>query len=162
MIGSAALVMTIAIPGIIRQFRRRRRLTGLLSAPDAATRTMHLRASDIQKGMNTFLCYAGVAFLFMILAIGLLLGPWLQHPAVLLEAPHPMNRHFLIWGIGSLVAAVLLLILAIKKGRPAECPLCGSLLNQVKVSNAICPNCKTRIIFDDQNPPPVADKAKHD
>jgi hypothetical protein len=155
-IGAMAVAMVIAILGIIRRIPRDRRLAALLNAPDAATRTMHLRASDIQKGMHTFMCYAVLAFFLSLLSVVLLLGPWLQHPAVLLEASHPMDRRLLIWGIGSLVAAVLLLILAIKKGRPAECPLCGSLLNQVKASNPICPDCRTRIIFDDQNPPASA------
>jgi hypothetical protein len=161
-IGGMTVVIITAILGLIRQIPRDRQLAGLLSAPDAATRTLHLRASDIQKGMHAFMCYAILAFFLSILAIGLLLGPWLQHPAVLLEAPHPMNRRLLIWGIGSLVAAVFFIMLAIKKGRPAECPLCGSLLNQTKVLDTRCPDCKTRIIFDDQNPPPVIDKAKHD
>lgn len=160
-IGSGVLVIIIAIFGLIRSIPRHRRIAELMNAPDAATRTMHLQASDIKKGANAFLGNSGLAFLFLIVAVLLLLGPWLQHPAVLLEAPHPMSRGLMLWGIGCLAGMVFFIIRALKKGRPAACPLCNCLLSTTTVSTGICPDCKTRIIFEDRNPPAETSAAKH-
>ena len=160
--GSGALVMILAIPLIIRQIPRRRRMTELLNAPDAATRTMHLQSSDVQNGSNAFGRNVAVAFFFAVLAMGLLLSQWLDHPAVLLEKPNRMNPGMVIGGIGCLFGTAFFVRRAIKKGRSAECPLCRTYLNEAAVSASRCPGCGTRIVFGLENRQHVSGETKYD
>lgn len=148
-----ALMMIVAIPLIIREMRRRRRLTVLLNAPDAATRTIQLRASDVEKGMIAYGLYVPLTLLCIVPAMILLASPWMADPAVLMEKVQPAKRGLIIWGIGCALAFLFFLMRGTKKGRSAECPLCRCFFNKTIFSTRICPDCKTRIVFEDKTPP---------
>jgi hypothetical protein len=147
-IGAGAAVMIMAMFEIIRLIPRRRRMVELLNAPDAETRTQHLRRSEIEAGTTAFVRHAGMAFLFTIVAMLLLLGRWLNGPPALQPRQNPEQ---LLWGLGCIAGAVFFVVRGLKKGRSAECPLCGTFLNKEALSSSICPGCKTRIVFEDKN-----------
>lgn len=155
-LGVGLIAIIGSIFAIIRLIPRRRRLAALLNAPDAATRTMHLRMDDIDKGTTAFVRNVGAALLFTVAAMAFLLAPWMQHPAVLLERPHPKNPWLMIAGIGCVLVVIFFVRRALKKGRSAECPLCGTFLNKTVFSTNECPGCRTRIIFEDENPRTVS------
>lgn len=156
MMGMGGLAIVGSIAGIIRGLPRRHRMAALLNAPDAQTRTIRLRRIDIEKGTRAFLGNVGIGFVFAIVAMGLLLGPLQNGPAVLLEESHRTNPWLLIGGAGCLLGAALFFMRAVRKGRGAACPLCGDFLNKTVFSTGECPGCKTRIIFEDKNPRTVS------
>ncbi len=149
MMWGGAFVIIISVFGIVRSWRRRPRLSALLNAPDAETRTIELKRADIKQAMGSFFRNFLIAAGFFITAMVCFMAPFANGPSVLLEAPHKSMRP-LILGLACIPGIVLFLIRAVRKGRRAECPLCGTILDdKMALSTARCTGCGTRIIFED-------------
>jgi len=145
--------------GIFRRRRRQPRLYALLNAPDAQTRTIHLRKTDIEKGVKSFTLNFLVAGFFMMFATAFIPRQLFSVPNLLLEAPHPSHTWFPIAGAACVLGFILFLARALQKARSAQCPLCGNLLNKKVYSEPKCNECGTRIILDDGNPTPNRETA---
>jgi len=150
--GGLAIIGSIG--GIFRRLKRQPRLYALLNAPDAQTRTIELRKSDIESGINYFVTNVLVAGGFLMAGVVFLLVPFLSAPTFLLEAP---ARHSNSWqlfaGVGSLAGCAIFLARGMRQSRGAQCPLCGNMLNKKVFTTAKCDECGTRIIFKDVNLP---------
>lgn len=160
--GAAGICVLAAIIGMAASARRRRVLKALLHAPDAQTRTIRVRKSDIEKGLNGFLINFLVAGVFMIPALGLLMIPLLSGPAILLEAPRATPTSRPVTEIVCLLGFLIFIARAARQSRSAQCPLCRNLLNKTAIQRSRCGDCNAHIIFEDQiggshpEMPPVA------
>jgi hypothetical protein len=161
LMGYGAFLAVVGTIGIIARLRKQPRLTSLLNAPDAATRTVRMKMADIEKGWNILAVHMLIGMLFMILAIGLILPPLLSGPSVLLEAPHQTNPWQFIWGIACLGGFIGSLLIGARRARIVECPICRNTLNKTTFRTHQCSRCGTRIIFEDQNLQSTPHSSKH-
>lgn len=159
--GTGAIVILISLFGLFRCLRKRSAVFTLLNAPDAQTRTMELKRADIKKAMASFWNNFFIAAGFFLVTMISFMAPFLNGPSVLLEAPH-RSQWPLILGLACVPGIVLFLIRAVRKGRCAECPLCGTILDDRVASAARCNGCGTQFIFtdDDQHSGPTTKHAR--
>jgi hypothetical protein len=151
--GYGAFLVIVGTIGIIGRRRKEPRLAAVLNAPDAATRTVQIRKADIEKGLGALLAYLMIAMLFLIFGAAIILPTFLAGPSVLLEAPHRDNSWQYPWAGVCVAGFIVCLVLASRKSRSAECPVCRNTLNKGTFTTHQCSRCGTRIIFDGESVP---------
>ena len=153
LMGYGAFLVVVGTIGIIGQRRKEPRLVAVLNAPDAATRTVQIRKADIEKGLGALLAYLMIAMLFLVFGVAIILPTFLAGPSVLLEAPHRDNSWQYPWAGVCVAGFIVCLVIASRKSRSAECPVCRNTLNKRTFTTHQCSRCGTRIIFDAESVP---------
>ncbi len=151
-VGMGGLSGLVSIFGLIHGLRRRSRLVALLNSTAADSRVVTLNRADVLKGTAWFVRSALLAGLSFALAIAIILPPLVTKPLGLPGTPE-MRPWRWFAGTGCCLAAAFSIWLAVRRGRRAECPLCGNLLNRTVFTTSHCADCGTRIVFVGQAPP---------